>query len=921
VYKARLSRLIMKLSHKMQPEKSEHTFHITVEDGEILIDTAPEERFDRLIRIAKHTFNVPVALICLKDSEQHLWLKSAQGLPIQQFTPGNQSFCHAVMSSSKDVLYIQDVCASEESYDSCCASNTQSMRFYAGIPIILSRQRIGSLCILDYQPRTLNADDLAILADLARCVEVELQKTHQNQLAQLFLDQKEHLSAVLDTIVDGIITIDKQGIIQTVNKATRDIFSYAPEELIGNNVNMLMPEPFHTAHDSYLANYLTTHNAKIIGMGREVQGLRRNGEVFPMKLAVSEMLHGDDKHFVGIIHDITEKKKNQHTLEWFKYTLDKIVDGVFLCTLDTYRFLYVNEGMERQVGYSKKELLTTFLLIIKPVTADSYRELIAPLLNKEKNSMMFETVHRHKNGREILVEVSAQLIQQTGQEPNLLCIVRDITERKALENLKNQFVATVSHELRTPLTSIRGALGLVLGGALGGIPDKVRLILEMANRNSERLTLLINDLLDLEKIESAQMVFAFESVDLIQLVRHALEANQGYADEYGISLQLYTAIDQAWVQADENRLLQVLANLLSNAIKFSHQGDIVSVYVEKKLDNLDNYVVRVQDQGEGIPESFRAHIFERFAQADGGDNRQKGGSGLGLSISKAIVERHQGNIGFISTEGAGSTFFFNLPAQKKLETTSDILNKEVIKDSTDLSPLCILLCKNNNETTALLSILLDEEGLSYDIADTLAEAKALLQERKYTLMVLDVTVPDPSSMDFIHKLRSLPNASDLSIIITSLGENDARHEKLTLPDDMQPPVTRDRLHSALQLALLASHRANILHIEDDLDIITLVKRILSNTPMNYQSATSLADARRFLNTHTVDLVILDIDLPDGSGMELLAELDSRCQVVVFSGHDISNMGDKHIAAVLMKSITNNEQLLTTIRRVLNTTQK
>jgi len=124
--------------------------------------------------------------------------------------------------------------------------------------------------------------------------------------------------------------------------------------------------------------------------------------------------------------------------------------------------------MERQVGYSKMELLTTFLLIIKPAATDSYRQLIAPLLNKEKNSMMFETVHQHKNGKEILVEVSAQLIQQVGQEPNLLCIVRDITDRKALENLKNQFVATVSHELRTPLTSIRGALGLVLGGALGG---------------------------------------------------------------------------------------------------------------------------------------------------------------------------------------------------------------------------------------------------------------------------------------------------------------------------------------------------------------------------------------------------------------------------------------------------------------------
>lgn len=233
----------------------------------------------------------------------------------------------------------------------------------------------------------------------------------------------------------------------------------------------------------------------------------------------------------------------------------------------------------------------------------------------------------------------------------------DIGAARRAERVKTEFVTTVSHELRTPVTSIRGALGMLAGPLAAGLTDKQRSLADMALRNAERLGLLVNDILDMEKIESGRMAFDIQSCDLNQLLQDAADTNRAYAEARGVILALGTLPRPVRVDVDAHRIQQVMANLISNAVKFSEAGGIVTLTAEEESGTAR---VSVHDRGPGIPEAFKARIFERFAQADSADTRAKGGTGLGLSIAQAIVERHGGTLAFDSKPG--DTFFtFSVP--------------------------------------------------------------------------------------------------------------------------------------------------------------------------------------------------------------------------------------------------------------------
>ena len=264
------------------------------------------------------------------------------------------------------------------------------------------------------------------------------------------------------------------------------------------------------------------------------------------------------------------------------------------------------------------------------------------------------------DGTSVPVEyVVSSLTDETGTHIGAIVAFRDVSERRELERLKREFVSTVSHELRTPLTSIRGALGLVVGGALGELSPRVRSTLEIAVRNSERLGKLVDDILDLEKLEAGGGDVPLAPVHLPNAMRQALDATEGYALRYGVTVQLVGDVPDIIMQTNEARLSQVVINLISNAIKYSPQNGVVEVSVRRE-GGVGFF--RIRDHGPGVPDAFRSRLFARFAQAGDSDAQAKSGTGLGLSISRALVEALGGAIGFENHVEGGAEFFFTLPA-------------------------------------------------------------------------------------------------------------------------------------------------------------------------------------------------------------------------------------------------------------------
>jgi PAS domain S-box-containing protein len=257
----------------------------------------------------------------------------------------------------------------------------------------------------------------------------------------------------------------------------------------------------------------------------------------------------------------------------------------------------------------------------------------------------------------IPVEYWSNPLMHEGTQVGTIVTFIDITERKRIEKMKSEFISTVSHELRTPLTSINGALGLLSGGAVGEIPEQAKKMIEMAKRNSLRLSSLINDLLDIDKLLAGKMKVDLQDQPLMPLVEQSLESIQTYGEQYQVGFKLI-AREDVQVRVDGARLIQVLNNFLSNAAKFSPQGGQVEILVR-----IVNSFVRVEiiDHGAGVPAEFKDRIFQKFSQADSSDSRKKGGTGLGLAISKELIEQMNGTVGFDSVEGQKTSFYFELP--------------------------------------------------------------------------------------------------------------------------------------------------------------------------------------------------------------------------------------------------------------------
>lgn len=336
-----------------------------------------------------------------------------------------------------------------------------------------------------------------------------------------------------------------------------------------------------------------------------------------------------------------------------------ILDGAFdgIITLNEQGIITsFNHAAEVIFGYSAEHIIGNNLL--KLISKQHHAEEQSALKNpKDILGVGQELIGLRKSGKVFEMELALSLIDNNG-EAAYVGVIRDISDRKHTDKLKNEFIATVSHELRTPLTSISASLAIIESGNLGQLPEKISNLIQIAKQNSLRLQNLINDLLDMDKLLSNKIDFEYKKFDAVALVQNTITANQYIADKHQVKFQIISAENNCHILADEMRTQQVLSHLLSNAAKFSNPHSIVDISI---ASNNTFIKISVTDHGSGIPPEFKANIFSSFTQADSSSTRQKDGSGIGLTISKELIEKMGGKIGFTSSFGQGSCFYFELP--------------------------------------------------------------------------------------------------------------------------------------------------------------------------------------------------------------------------------------------------------------------
>jgi signal transduction histidine kinase/DNA-binding response OmpR family regulator len=528
-------------------------------------------------------------------------------------------------------------------------------------------------------------------------------------------------------------------------------------------------------------------------------------------------------------------------------------------------------------------------------------------------TVRFDRVQRLPHGGNADISVTyVPRHDEGGRVEGFYALVTDISELKRLDRMKSEFVSTVSHELRTPLTSIRGSLGLLSGGVAGVLPEKASSLVDIAKNNCERLIRLINDILDIEKIESGTIVFSVRMLDLADIIDHAIRANEGYAAQHHVRLRVIASPDAAKVSGDQDRLIQVLTNLISNACKFSPAESSVDIAVTREEKS---FKVAVIDHGPGISEEFRKRIFQRFSQADSSDARQKGGTGLGLSISKAIVERLGGKIGFDSEPGKGTSFHFTLP--ERVESASIA----PMGETKSAGRPRILICEDDPDVGRLLQLLLDNAGFDSHIARTSAEAKSLAGKIGYAAMTVDLRLPDEDGLALVRSLRAEPATRDLPIVVVSAWAEEGRlklgAENLGVVDWLSKPIDEPRLIANLRHSTSHGGRVRLLHVEDDADVRRIVAA-LARDFADCESAETLGQAKARIENGVFDVILLDLGLPDGSGWELLplvSRLDPRPRVVIFSAQNASDEANPLVQAVLVKSLTSESQLVETLRNL------
>jgi PAS domain S-box-containing protein len=565
--------------------------------------------------------------------------------------------------------------------------------------------------------------------------------------------------------------------------------------------------------------------------------------------------------------------------------LNSVADGIF-GTDSSGRIVFVNPAAASMLGAHAFDLIGRTVHSVvheerkgREKCSDQCRTGRAFMVREGSSG---QDVFYRKNGASFPVEFSVTPMVEHNVAVGSVLSFRDISQRYALDRMKDEFVSTVSHELRTPLTSIRGALGLLSTGLLGEMGDKASNLLRIAVANSDRLVRLINDILDLERMQSGRAPLSYRTCDLEELARQAIDGMTLMADAAKVQLLLDSG--PVLVEVDPDRLQQVMTNLLSNAVKFSPPGSQVTVSLERLLDGVS---VSVIDNGRGIPKDKLESIFDRFQQVDASDARQKGGTGLGLAICRTIVMQHGGRIWAERNSDRGSTFRMFLPLVTReaelLQPTSPAVNVT-----------SILVCDENPESRAVLVESLTANGYCVLEAATGDEAVVIARQTPIQAILLDMSLPSLHGWETLHLLRDDVRTAAIPVVVLSAfgSMNDTEVARAADAWLEQPLETESMLATLSRVLQTEKQPSRVLLVEDDADLAKVILATFERAGIQVHHASTQRKAMELCVSSRPDLLILDIALPDGDGFGLVDWLRQQqdmkqLPLVIYSAQDLS----------------------------------
>ncbi|MCE9580282.1 MAG: PAS domain S-box protein [Deltaproteobacteria bacterium] len=749
-------------------------------------------------------------------------------------------------------------------------------------------------------------------------------------------------AAVLDAVLDGILVIDERGTVSTFNRGAERIFGYAASEVVGQNIRMLMPEPDRGAHDQYLERYRDTGIAKVIGIGREVVGARKDGSRVALDLSVIEMRVDGARCYTGVVRDLTERKAAEAALARSREVegaarIDRIGarvlsvlnhhDGAASPIGDVLRVLADEAGYGPLAYFEFDEWAGELTAIARTgVAADAAPVLKigsgqiglaaarrearfvdategrighAVGLGRMSAATVFAIplVHRDKllgviagasgtpltaGDRSWLTLVVAQVavgLHSIGQFHELKRLSAELNDRSRrieaqnrdlakASRLKSEFLASMSHELRTPLNAIIGFSEVLKDGLLGELAPDQRDYIGEVYRSGRHLLSLINDILDLSKIEAGKMELVLEPVDIETIVANAMTVVKEAAVRGGVSTSRVIASDLGEVMADVRRVRQVLYNLLSNAVKFTPRGGWVRVEATRQGDAIE---LAVADSGIGIAAHDLPRLFQPFEQLDGGLDRQFEGTGLGLVMVKNIAELHGGSVGVESAPGAGSRFWVRLPLVAQPRTGAPTTPPF----ARDPAPY-VLVVDGDPAPVGAARRWLEREGYAVQSAPDIDAAWTAIQARRPELILLGVQFEERAGgRELRDRLRTSPMLATIPVVamaIAAEADRASASPEAGLAVLEKPPSGADLASAVASFGLTARGAGPapyVLVIDDDPSAVEHVALRLEQHGIVVARAYTGRDGLAALAADPFDAVVLDLLLPDMRGVDVI----------------------------------------------------